>query len=118
MLHYRSTCDSRLLPEENITHRRQYSPKTGRIYLECMYYIMYFLWDSCSLPDFPDALLVGLVVLGEVGRLQLPGLHLEVAAAHGLVLSRESHVVRAQGVCLGKNFKRQLKRTAELSRSS
>jgi hypothetical protein len=63
---------------------------------------MYFLWDSCSLPDFPDALLVGLIVLGEVGGLQLTGLHLEVAAAHGLVLSRETHVVRAQGVCLRK----------------
>ena len=52
------------------------------------------------MPDPPDALLVGLVVLGEVGRLQLAGLHLQVTAADGLVLGREPHVVRAQGVRL------------------
>ena len=52
------------------------------------------------MPDPPDALLVGLVVFGEVGRLQLAGLHLQVTAADGLVLGREPHVVRAQGVRL------------------
>ncbi len=67
------------------------------------------------MPDFPDALLVGLVVLGEVGGLQLPGLHLEVAAAHGLVLCREPHVVRAQGVCLRKEFKEIAEKMDQIS---